>query len=51
MTWLVNFSAQAEKFLEQQQIPKDGVYELVQKALMRFRNPINGQSTEEDRNN
>ena len=37
MTWLVNFSAQAEKFLEQQRISKDGIYELIRKALMKFR--------------
>ena len=37
MTFLINFSAQAEKFLEQQRIPKDIIYELIQKALMKFR--------------
>ncbi|KKT39754.1 MAG: hypothetical protein UW30_C0028G0010 [Candidatus Giovannonibacteria bacterium GW2011_GWA2_44_13b] len=37
MTWLVNFSAQAEKFLKQQRIPKDIIYRLIQKALMKFR--------------
>lgn len=37
MTWIVNFSAQAEKFLEQQRISRDDVYELIQRALMKFR--------------
>lgn len=37
MICLVNFSADAEKFLDRQQIPKDDIYELVKKALRKFR--------------